>query len=140
MTKQEAYRKVRSAIATGKLKRPRKCQRCGQHDIKCSDGRTRIQAHHHDYSKPLDVEWICIKCHAQITPRAPTFKNLVLLGESNGFAKLNNKLVLKIIKSKKNGVELAKELNLDSTTIYRVRRGESWTHVTGLKNTQESSK
>jgi ribosomal protein S27AE len=32
------------------------CHKCG-HPV--------AQAHHEDYSRPLDVEWICVKCHAK---------------------------------------------------------------------------
>ena len=131
MTRHQAYRKVRDAIKSGELKRPNKCVRCGQKDTKCSDGRSRIQAHHHDYSRPLDVEWICARCHVLITPRAATFRNLVLFGTSNGFSKLNNRMVVKIMKSKKSAPALAMEFNVHKSTIYRVRSGESWTHITG---------
>lgn len=26
-------------------------------------GAKKVQAHHHDYSRPLDVEWLCFACH-----------------------------------------------------------------------------
>lgn len=30
----------------------------------CIDCGGKAQAHHHDYSKPLEVEWLCASCHA----------------------------------------------------------------------------
>lgn len=45
------------AIKNGRLVRPDACQQCGRG--------AHIDAHHEDYSKPLDVVWLCRKCHAR---------------------------------------------------------------------------
>lgn len=50
------------AIRRGDVKRQYVCERCGATGT-FSDGRTKIQAHHPDYNKPLDVMWLCQKCH-----------------------------------------------------------------------------
>lgn len=50
------------AILSGKLVNPRKCQVCNDSGT-FTDGRTKIQAHHKDYNKPLEVMWLCQKCH-----------------------------------------------------------------------------
>jgi len=54
-----AYNAVYHAVKTGKLIRPEVCPKCG-----CDD--RRIQAHHEDYSKPLEVTWLCSGCHADV--------------------------------------------------------------------------
>lgn len=47
---------VSNAVRSGKLvKQP--CGMCGT--------ASRVQAHHCDYSKPLDVLWRCFKCHRE---------------------------------------------------------------------------
>jgi site-specific DNA-cytosine methylase len=53
---------VEYALQQGVLTRPEKCEECGS-DGKFKDGRTSIQAHHCDYNKPLEVMWLCQKCH-----------------------------------------------------------------------------
>lgn len=51
--KRKARVMVGNAIRGGRLLR-QPCRECG------SD---KVHAHHHDYSKPLDVEWLCKNCH-----------------------------------------------------------------------------
>ncbi len=51
-----AHRKVKNAILTKKLI-PKSCEYCGK---------KKVQAHHPDYTKPLDVRWLCVKHHAQV--------------------------------------------------------------------------
>ena len=51
------HARVSKALRAGKLTKPEACQRCGR--------ASRLEGHHHDYSKPLDVEWLCKPCHAQ---------------------------------------------------------------------------
>lgn len=46
----------------GILINPNQCQLCGTKEMK-------IQAHHFDYSKPLQVTWICLECHKEIHKR-----------------------------------------------------------------------
>jgi len=43
-----------NAIRDGRIKR-QPCERCGK----------RAQGHHDDYSKPLEVRWLCVKHHAE---------------------------------------------------------------------------
>jgi len=47
---------VKSAITAGKMIRPEKC-------AKCNRKKKIIQGHHEDPSKPLEVVWLCRKCH-----------------------------------------------------------------------------
>ena len=46
---------VYRAIRAGKLHRPKTCQACGRE--------RPIEAAHKDYSRPLDVMWLCKSCH-----------------------------------------------------------------------------
>lgn len=53
-----------SALKAGNLTRVDTCQDCGR---ACTyrKGRPSVVAHHPDYSKPLDVEWLCFGCHSK---------------------------------------------------------------------------
>jgi hypothetical protein len=59
LDKRNANLLVHRAIEKGLLIKGTKCQRCGMDNCV-------ICAHHQDYSKPLDVDWVCHKCHSII--------------------------------------------------------------------------
>ena len=50
-----AHSAVFAAIQLGILIRPQTCQHCNRG--------AKIQGHHTDYSKPLQVIWLCQPCH-----------------------------------------------------------------------------
>jgi len=55
--KYSARNALNVAISYGKIKRPKVCSCCGKE--------ARICAHHYDYSKPLEVIWLCYQCHTK---------------------------------------------------------------------------
>jgi predicted DNA-binding protein YlxM (UPF0122 family) len=58
----QAQNLVETAIQQGVIQRKTACESCGSTKY-FKDGRSGIQAHHDDYNKPLDVRWLCQKCH-----------------------------------------------------------------------------
>ena len=53
---------VETAIKKGVLVQQHQCEKCNATKT-FSDGRSGIQAHHDDYTKPLEVRWLCQSCH-----------------------------------------------------------------------------
>lgn len=52
-----ARQALNKAVQRGEIQRPDCCESCG--------GERRIQGHHADYDKPLEVEWLCENCHRE---------------------------------------------------------------------------
>ena len=52
-----AHQIVQRAIKCGELIRPEVCENCNR------SGKT--EASHDDYNKPLEVQWLCVKCHRE---------------------------------------------------------------------------
>jgi hypothetical protein len=51
----QAHQLVMYAVKLGMIKKPSECEIC--------KGNIRIEGHHDDYTKPLEVRWLCKSCH-----------------------------------------------------------------------------
>jgi|SRR5580704_2467917 hypothetical protein len=54
--KRRAHVAICNAVRRGTIIKPTICEDCGE-------GSRRIEAHHADYSKLLEVNWLCQPCH-----------------------------------------------------------------------------
>jgi hypothetical protein len=53
--KYKAQYALTNAVRLGHIVKPELCSRCGK--------KRRLDGHHADYSKPLEVVWLCRPCH-----------------------------------------------------------------------------
>ncbi|MEC0276924.1 hypothetical protein [Peribacillus frigoritolerans] len=56
--KDSARSMVHFALLAGKIEKPEQCTQCGE--------KVPLEAHHEDYSKPLEVLWFCKLCHEKL--------------------------------------------------------------------------
>lgn len=56
--KYHAHHAVYRALKKGILVRPDRCSNCNE--------LAKIHGHHTDYTRPLEVVWVCEPCHKQI--------------------------------------------------------------------------
>lgn len=56
--KQRARANLAYHIKSGHIVRPEQCERCGT--------KGKPHGHHPDYTKPLEVMWLCRGCHADV--------------------------------------------------------------------------
>lgn len=61
----KAHTIVSRAVQRGDIQKPIRCEKCNKYS-------ERLQAHHYDHSKPLDVVWLCSYCHNQSSVRRNT--------------------------------------------------------------------
>ena len=54
----KAHSIINHALKSGKLIRPSICEACEQE--------LRLNGHHDDYTKPLEVKWLCSPCHSEL--------------------------------------------------------------------------
>jgi hypothetical protein len=118
---ERARGRLRYAVLRGDVAVAPACERCGSPNRQCSDGRRYLQAHHPDHNQPLNVEWLCSKCHRRETP--------LPCGERSGNAKLTVERVAEAIRLCAAGAtytEVARRLGVERTTIRRAVNGETW--------------
>ncbi len=60
-------------------------------------------------------------------------------GEKNSQSKINAEVALSIFKDKRQYKEISKQYNVSIPTVSDIKRGYSWTHITGIKNIKQST-
>lgn len=125
---------VNEAVKHGRIRRPMSCALCKTIPGFGTDGRSLIHAHHIDYTAPLDIEWLCAKCHRMETvmPR----------GERNGQAKLKRGLVIAARLLRKEGfaiVDIAKFYGVSRPALSKAIRGDSWSHIAERNKPKETT-
>lgn len=119
------------AVRTGRIERGQ-CDVCGTSE--------RIHGHHHDYSKPYDVRWLCFVCHKKSHPVDDEDKKIkfsgakpaTLFGSDNPNASLDENEVVQIKAIIRCGISqdrIAKLFDVSQATISRIKRGVRWPHV-----------
>jgi len=124
--KTSANTKVATALRKGELVRPDVCEKCA--------GSGDIDAHHPDYSKPLEVEWLCRKCHYQ-QHRGP-FEMAAkkrYRGEEHKSSKLKEhqarEALILISAGKMTKRAIARRFGVHESTIRLLELGITWKHL-----------
>ncbi len=77
-------------------------------------------------NKADNLEWVT---HNENMKHAMV-KNRISKGESSGMSKLNNNAIKEIYNTKTDAKLLAIKYNVSRESIYSIRRGQSWKHIT----------
>ena len=73
--KVDARKQLYSALRRGLAVKPATCQDCGSDE--------RLQGHHDNYERPLDVKWLCEACHKELDCRLRPRKTARTLGSGD---------------------------------------------------------
>lgn len=124
-----AHQSVQRALKTGQIQRPNACEKCGATPGHTADGRPLIHAHHHDYKKRLDIEWLCASCHRKehrLTGALNGIHKAVPSGEKNGNARISLKQAFDIYNSQSSARSLARIYGISPTAVRDIKSGRTW--------------
>lgn len=104
----QAHRMVTKAIRHGDLIKPASCDNC---QITTNS----LDAHHVDYSRPLEVIWLCRSCHLRIHGA----KNIIHSKAPDASQKVEAYL-LEFPDAIHKPLEIARNLGVGKSTVYNV--------------------
>lgn len=58
-------------VKKGNIRKPTECEQCGKSE--CA-----IEGAHYDYSRPLDVRWLCVPCHRKWDKAEPKGATIIV--------------------------------------------------------------
>lgn len=119
-----AYNQVRAAFHGGLLSRPDKCEHCGLPETFGTDGRSLLHGHHEDYEKPLEVVFLCTRCHRKVTRMAR--------GERSGNSVLRTGLIEAAAILRREGFtveDIAAFYVVSRAGLSHALRGYRWKHL-----------
>lgn len=120
-TRKLSYSRLNNAVAQGRLVRPDVCERCGEKPGPDSLGRSRIEGHHLDHSKPLEVIWLCDSCHKKETPSARGTRVW-----ASKFTEANVRKIRKLLLSGKGVNEIGRMFGVTHKAVSDIRDGVNW--------------
>ena len=116
--RKKANGKYRNALKNGVLKKPDSCQDC-----KAVLPKRSIQGHHADYNKPLEVEWLCPKCHTKRHLPRRKYEDRILTDA-------NVREIRRLYKPREfSQRKLAKMFKVARITIRGILDGSEWQHL-----------
>jgi hypothetical protein len=126
--KTQAQNRLNYAVKKGLISR-QPCEMCGTSE--------RVHAHHDDYSKPLDVKWLCYLCHKKTHPvddadkeiKFSGAKHASMPGESNPNASMTNEQAEQVRAMLSIGISqerIAKAMGVSQVTISKIKRRKSY--------------
>lgn len=118
-TQKNARRALNAAVEAGAMKVPDSCSGCG-----VSGSETRLGAHHYDYAKPLDVVWVCARCHRHLDAERRMREGKPPYGRSRAVQMLQGESV---ICSFETIADAARAVGCSSSSISACLKGESKT-------------
>lgn len=81
-----------------------------------------------------NLEWVT---HSENLKHAFRMGLMCQKGENHANPKLNNKIVLKIFRSKKKAIELSSLYKISTSTVYNIKTGKGWSHLTKENHEKE---
>ena len=117
-----AHRIVAQSLKNGMISKPETCEQC-------SKPSSSLHAHHADYSKALEVIWLCNSCHSKLHGPPIVEKKNFAYGENHGRARLTRGQVMMIIALVKDGESkrgLARTYGVSEKLIRLICEGEIW--------------
>lgn len=119
-SKINARRVVEAAIKAGVLMKPEACSSCGKKD-------RRIEAHHEDHTKPLEVTWLCVSCHRKRDYEMRRKQGI--LEKSKSSRKLTDDQVREIRECDLSYSQMAKKYGVSISVLQKVKAYQTYKDV-----------
>lgn len=119
-SKINARKVVYEAVKAGVLNKPDTCSKCERKNC-------RIEAHHMDHTKPLDVIWLCPSCHRKLDAKIRNEAGITIKPRNS--RKLTDDQVREIRSSDLSYSQLSKKYEVSINVLQKIKHYQTYKDV-----------